>query len=50
MQLKDAVVLVTGAARGLGKAIAEGFGDCGSRLALVDIVDDEPEQRNRSES
>ncbi len=34
--LKDAVVLVTGAAAGIGRAVAEAFADQGARLALVD--------------
>jgi 3-oxoacyl-[acyl-carrier protein] reductase len=37
MQLKDAVVVVTGGARGIGQAIATAFADKGAKLALVDL-------------
>jgi 3-oxoacyl-[acyl-carrier protein] reductase len=38
MQLLDKVVAVTGAARGIGKAIAAAFADKGARIALIDLV------------
>jgi 3-oxoacyl-[acyl-carrier protein] reductase len=38
MQIKDKVVAVTGAARGIGKAIAAAFADEGARIALIDLV------------
>ena len=41
MELDGAVVIVTGAARGLGRAIAEGFASRGAKVALVDILEDE---------
>jgi 3-oxoacyl-[acyl-carrier protein] reductase len=37
MQLKNSVVVVTGGARGIGKAIAAAFGDKGAKLALLDL-------------
>ena len=43
MQLQDKVVAVTGAARGIGKAIAAAFADKGARIALIDLVPDDVE-------
>lgn len=37
MDLKDKVIVVTGAARGLGRAFAECFAKKGGKLALVDL-------------
>ncbi len=37
MKLKDSVVLITGAARGLGAAMARGLAARGARLVLVDL-------------
>jgi 3-oxoacyl-[acyl-carrier protein] reductase len=38
MQIGESVVAVTGAARGIGKAIATAFASRGARVALVDLV------------
>mgnify|MGYP000748893845 CR=1 FL=1 len=35
--LKNRVVIVTGAASGIGKAIAEAYAKEGAKLALVDL-------------
>ncbi|TRW49548.1 SDR family oxidoreductase [Aliidiomarina halalkaliphila] len=40
MQIKDAVVVITGGAQGLGRSMAEDFAARGARLALIDMNDD----------
>lgn len=41
MELKESIVIITGAARGVGKAIANEFVSKGAKIALVDILEDE---------
>ena len=41
MRMKDKVAIVTGAARGIGRAIAVRFGQEGARVAIVDLRDEE---------
>ncbi len=41
MELNGAVAVVTGAARGIGRAIAMAYGERGAHVAIVDILADE---------
>ncbi len=41
MQVTDKVVVITGAGRGIGRAMAERFGRDGARLALLDVNADD---------
>ena len=45
MRFKDKVVIVTGSARGIGKAIAIAFAGEGAHLVLADIAAEEPVSR-----
>jgi 3-oxoacyl-[acyl-carrier protein] reductase len=40
MQIKDSVIVITGGAQGLGRAMAEHFAAGGARLALIDMNDE----------
>lgn len=40
MQIKDSVIVITGGAQGLGRAMAEHFAASGARLALIDMNDE----------
>ena len=44
MDFNGAVVIVTGAARGVGRAIAKGYAGRGACVALVDVLQEELEQ------
>ncbi len=44
MDFKDKTVLVTGSARGIGKAILEKFGSLGARLVISDVLIEEAEK------
>ena len=45
MKLSGKVALITGASRGIGKSVAEGFAREGARLFLVGHTDEEASQQ-----
>jgi L-rhamnose 1-dehydrogenase len=47
MRFKDKVVIVTGSARGIGRAIALGFGREGARTVIVDVLDEPAQEAAR---
>jgi len=47
MRFKDWVVIVTGAARGIGRAIALGFGREGAKVVVADILEDQGKETAR---
>jgi L-rhamnose 1-dehydrogenase len=47
MRYKDKVVIVTGSARGIGRAIALGFGKEGARVVVADIREDQGKETAR---
>jgi L-rhamnose 1-dehydrogenase len=47
MRLKDKVAIITGSARGIGRAIALRFGQEGARIAIVDLREEEGHQTVR---
>jgi L-rhamnose 1-dehydrogenase len=47
MRFKERVVIVTGAARGIGRAIALGFGREGAKVVVADILEDQGKETAR---
>jgi L-rhamnose 1-dehydrogenase len=47
MRFKDRVIIVTGAARGIGRAIALGFGREGAKVVVADILEEQGKETAR---
>jgi len=47
MRFKERVIIVTGAARGIGRAIALGFGREGAKVVVADILEDQGKETAR---
>jgi L-rhamnose 1-dehydrogenase len=47
MRLKGKIAIITGAARGIGRAIAVRFGQEGASVAVVDLLEDEARETGR---
>src|SRR5450432_3684980 len=44
MRLKDKIAVITGGARGIGRAVAEGYTKEGARVVIADLLVDEAER------